>query len=171
MELIKSKCCNKSAKTFIEKRYYCSKCNKECNVYKDSSIISFIIFFIIIIPTITILIPLSLNKNEIVKNEIVQQQDVELTDSILTSKLIELGCILPNVALAQIKLESGHYTSNLTKTNKNLLGIKQGNKYKVYNTYTECLEDYIKIQNRYLQAIDGKYAEDTSYIYKLRNIK
>lgn len=160
MELIKSKCCNKSAKTFIEKRYYCSQCYKECNTYKDSLTTSLIIFFITLV-IFMFFIPYDTNNNE----------DVELTDSALTSKLIELGCILPNVGLAQIKLESGHYTSNLTKTNKNLLGIKQGNKYKVYNTYTECLEDYIKIQNRYLQAIDGKYAEDTSYIYKLRNVK
>lgn len=165
----KSECCNKNVKTFSETEYYCINCYKKCNVYKDSVITSLYIFIFFMICFI-IFFPFSLNEYKIV-NHNNKSQELELTDSALTNKLIELGCILPNVALAQIKLESGHYTSNLTKTNKNLLGIKQGNKYKVYNTYTECLKDYIKIQNRYLQAIDGKYAEDTSYIYKLRNIK
>lgn len=170
MELIKSKCCDKSVQTFIEKRYYCTKCYKECNTYKDSVTASVIIFLIGIISFIFIM-SYDTNNNEIVEKNTIQEQDIELNDSAITVKLVELGCVLPNVALAQIKIESANYTSNLTKKNKNILGIKKGNKYKIYNTYNECLEDYIIIQNRYLKAIDGKYAEDSSYIYKLKNMK
>ena len=41
----------------------------------------------------------------------------------------------------------------------------------VYITYRDCIKDYIRIQNSYLKSINKKYAEDTNYISKLKNIK
>ena len=172
MGIIKSKCCHESADVFIEKKYYCTKCYHQCKTYNDSFLVSLMIFSVLAIILGLILISSSLNDYKFIKhNKIEHFEDVQLNDSAITAKLVELGCILPNVALAQIKIESANYTSNLTKRNKNLLGIRKGDKYRVYNTYTECLQHYIKIQNRYLQAIDGKYAEDSNYIYKLKNMK
>jgi uncharacterized FlgJ-related protein len=170
--ILKSTCCYENVKEITDNKYICKKCKNECKTYNDSVVTAITVFLIITVITGLVFIYNSANNYKIIKNDKTNEvQDVELNDSAITVKLIELGCILPNVALAQIKLESGNYTSKLVKTNKNLLGIKKGNKYRVYNTYTECLEHYIKIQNRYLKAIDGKYAEDSSYIYKLKNMK
>jgi uncharacterized FlgJ-related protein len=170
--ILKSACCYENVKQIVDNKYICKKCKNECKTYNDSVVSAITLFLVITVITLLVFTCNSANDYKIFKtiktNEV---QDVELNDSAITVKLVELGCVLPNVALAQIKLESGNYTSKLVKTNKNLLGIKKGNKYRVYNTYTECLEHYIKIQNRYLKAIDGKYAEDSSYIYKLKNMK
>ena len=47
----------------------------------------------------------------------------------------------------------------------------RNNEYKKYETYSDCLKDYVKIQNMYLSQIHKKYAMDSTYIYKLNNIK
>jgi uncharacterized FlgJ-related protein len=170
--ILKSNCCYENVKQIVDNKYICKKCKNECKTYNDSVISAITLFLVILVITGLVFTCNSVNDYKITKfNKTTKVEDIELNDSAITTKLIELGCILPNVALAQIKLESGNYTSKLVKTNKNLLGIRKGNKYRVYNTYTECLQHYIKIQNRYLKAIDGKYAEDSSYIYKLKNMK
>jgi uncharacterized FlgJ-related protein len=170
--ILKSNCCYENVKQIVDNKYICKKCKNECKTYNDSVISAITLFLVILVITGLVFTCNSVNDYKITKfNKTTIVEDIELNDSAITTKLIELGCILPNVALAQIKLESGNYTSKLVKTNKNLLGIRKGNKYRVYNTYTECLQHYIKIQNRYLKAIDGKYAEDSSYIYKLKNMK
>ena len=82
-----------------------------------------------------------------------------------------------NIVLAQSVLESGNYTSKLTKTHNNIFGIKSGNKYKRYNNYIECITDYKKrISSRYkggdyysfLKKI--RYASDATYVEKLKKI-
>jgi hypothetical protein len=113
--------------------------------------------------------------------------DIELTDSTITEELIKLKCVLPNVALAQMKIETGHFKSDICKENKNIAGIRtstsefvkrdlKGNPLKnrghnVYNTYKDCLKDYVRIQNRYLKNIDGRYAESKTYIEHIKKVK
>ena len=97
--------------------------------------------------------------------------DITLSDTSITRELINLGCVLPNVALAQIKIESARYKSELTFTHKNICGIMKGDKYKSYDTYRECLADYVRIQNMYLAQIDRRYAADTNYIKLINKIK
>lgn len=106
--------------------------------------------------------------------------DLPLTDSALTKELVQLGCVLPNVALAQMKIESAHFTSKICKENKNIAGIKTSkseyvigikNDHCVYSTYRDCLRDFVRIQNRYLKNIDGKYAESKDYIKIIKSIK
>jgi len=120
---------------------------------------------------------ITLHKNVIVEKLV---EDIPLTDSAIVKELIALDCILPNVALAQIKTESDHYRSTITKDNKNIAGIKTSNSKYVtgmkhehctYATYRDCLRDYIRIQNRYLKNIDGRYAMSTNYISTLKQIK
>jgi hypothetical protein len=119
----------------------------------------------------------TLHKNVIVEKLV---EDIPLTDSAIVKELITLDCILPNVALAQIKTESDHYKSTITKDNKNIAGIKTSNSKYVtgmkhehctYATYRDCLRDYVRIQNRYLKNIDGRYAMSTNYINTLKQIK
>jgi uncharacterized FlgJ-related protein len=106
--------------------------------------------------------------------------DVPLTDSAITEELVKLGCVLPNVALAQFKLETGHFKSSICKENKNIAGIRnsvsplvigKNRGHCVYKSYRDCLRDYVRVQNKYLKKIDGKYAEAEGYIQELKKIK
>lgn len=112
--------------------------------------------------------------------------DIKLTDSSITAELVKLRCVLPNVALAQMKIESSHFKSAICVENKNIAGIRTSrSKYvrrndkgivknrghNVYNTYKDCLKDYVRIQDMYLAKIDGKYAEAPGYIDYIRKIK
>lgn len=113
--------------------------------------------------------------------------DIKLTDSAITAELVKLKCVLPNVALAQMKIETGHFKSAICKENKNIAGIRTSTSefvkrdlkgkplknrgHNVYNTYKECLKDYVRIQNRYLKNIDGRYAEAPGYIDYVKKVK
>jgi len=107
-------------------------------------------------------------------------EDIPLTDSAIISELTHLGCMQVPVALAQFKIETGHFTSNICKQNKNIAGIRTSrsklvigmkNDHCAYATYRDCLRDYVAIQNRYLTNINHRYAEDPNYIAKLKQIK
>lgn len=106
--------------------------------------------------------------------------DIPLNDTAVTKELIKLGCILPNVALAQAKIESGHYKSPVCKQNKNMFGIKshkcayvtgENLNHATYKSYRDNIKCYIEIQNRYLNKIDGRYAEAPGYIKNLKIVK
>jgi len=118
---------------------------------------------------------------------VIMPEDIKLTDEAITQELVELGCVLPNVALAQMKIESSHFKSAICNESKNIAGIRtSSSKYvkrgadgkpiknrghNVYNTYKDCLKDYVRIQNRYLSKIDGKYAEASGYIDLIKKMK
>jgi hypothetical protein len=107
-------------------------------------------------------------------------EDLPLTDSAITHELTKLGCVLPNVAVAQFKIETGHYQSDICRENKNIAGIRnsaselaigKNRGHNVYRTYRDCLRDYVRIQNKYLSKIDGKYAEAKDYTTKIKQVK
>lgn len=111
--------------------------------------------------------------------EVMSVSDIELTDEAILKELIEQGCVLPNVALAQFKIESQHFKSSICRENKNIAGIKTSRSEYVigknrnhcsYATYRDCIRDYIRIQNRYLENIDGRYAEDGQYVALVRKM-
>ena len=114
------------------------------------------------------------------KTDTVKIGQMPLTDSAITSELVKLGCVLPNVALAQFKIESAHFKSAICRENFNLAGIKTSrSKYViginrdhcVYRSYRDCLKDYVRIQNRYLKNIDGRYAAEGDYISLISKVK
>ena len=110
----------------------------------------------------------------------VKPSDIELTEESIVKCLHEHGCVLPNVAVAQARLESNLGNSNVGKKAKNMFGIvhhkcqyvigKYG-VYAKYKTYEDNIKCYIHIQDHYLRNIDGKYAEDKTYIGKLKTLK
>ena len=115
-------------------------------------------------------------KETVLTNDV---SDIELSDEAILKELIEQGCVLPNVALAQFKIESQHFKSAICKENKNIAGIKtsrseyvagKNREHCVYKTYRDCIRDYIRIQNRYLENIDGRYAEDGQYVALVRKM-
>jgi hypothetical protein len=111
--------------------------------------------------------------------EVMTENDIELTDESILKELIKQGCVLPNVALAQFKIESQHFKSEICRENKNFAGIKtsrseyvigKNRNHCAYATYRDCIRDYIRIQNRYLENIDGRYAEDGQYVALVRKM-
>ena len=81
------------------------------------------------------------------------------------------------IVLAQSILETGSYTSKLSKTHNNIFGLRKGNKYRKYNNYIACISDYKKfISNKYKGGNYYKflkelgYAEDPNYIEKLKEM-
>jgi hypothetical protein len=118
-------------------------------------------------------------KTKIVK-EIVTEKDVILNDSGITAELTNQGVILAAVACLQSRIESNHGKSNVGIKAKNLFGItyhrckhvagKHG-VYAKYDSYRDNIKCYAHIQKRYLKNIDGKYAEDPTYVSKLKSFK
>jgi len=118
-------------------------------------------------------------KTKIVK-EIVTEKDVVLNDSGITAELTNQGVILAAVACLQSRIESNHGKSNVGIQAKNLFGItyhrckhvagKHG-VYAKYDSYRNNIKCYAHIQKRYLKNIDGVYAEDPTYVNKLKSFK
>ena len=120
------------------------------------------------------------NTRKVHTTDTVYIEDVPLTDSAITKELTQLGCMLPNVALAQFKVETGHFRSAICRENKNIAGIRNSASklskglnrgHNVYSTYRDCLRDYVRIQNKYLKNIEGKYAEAKDYTEQLTKVR
>lgn len=102
----------------------------------------------------------------------------KLNERTLMSELKKNNIKHPNIVLAQAKLETGNFTSKVSKTHNNLFGLRKGNKYRSFSHWTESVKAYKNLiqDNRYtggnyyayLRKI--KYAEDKSYINKLKEI-
>jgi hypothetical protein len=120
-----------------------------------------------------------ITKTKIIK-EVVTEKDVILNDSGITAELTKQGVILAAVACLQSRIESNHGKSNVGIQAKNLFGItfhrckhvagKHG-VYAKYDSYRDNIKCYAHIQKRYLKNIDGVYAEDPSYVSKLKSYK
>ena len=120
-----------------------------------------------------------ITQTKIVK-EIVTEKDVVLTDSGITAELTKQGVILAAVACLQSRIESNHGKSNVGIQAKNLFGITfhkckhvagRHGVYAKYDSYRDNIKCYAHIQKRYLKNIDGVYAEDPSYVSKLKSYK
>ena len=118
-------------------------------------------------------------KIKVVK-EIVTEKDVVLNDSGITAELTNQGVILAAVACLQSKIESNHGKSNVGIQAKNLFGITfhrckhvagRHGVYAKYDSYRDNIKCYAHIQKRYLKNIDGVYAEDPTYVTKLKSFK
>lgn len=114
------------------------------------------------------------------QNDSVIEKDVELTDSALSHALTHYGCIMPAVAIAQAKIESSNYKSDIAKENKNLFGIKyhkckyvkgEHRGHASYSTYRDNILCYIHVQNHYLKNIDGVYAAPGEYVSILKTMQ
>lgn len=109
-----------------------------------------------------------------------QPSDIIISDSAILKELINEGSVLPSVALAQAKIESGHFKSPVFKQNKNMFGIKyhkcqyvtgQNLNHATYASYKDNIKCYIDIQKHYLGKIDGHYAESPGYTKSIKKVK
>ena len=105
------------------------------------------------------------------------KKPVALNEKTLKEELIKNNIPHKDIVLAQAKLESAHFKSDLVKNNQNIFGLKKGNRYRKYSHWTECVKDYKKcISDRYsggnyyafLKRIN--YSEDKEYINILKEM-
>jgi len=103
----------------------------------------------------------------------------------------ELNIQYPHIVLAQAKIESGNYTSNIFRENNNLFGMKEarvrvhtakGTQYShaYYDTWRESVYDYafyqcrylskIKSESEYLNYLGQSYAESPNYVSSLKSM-
>lgn len=134
----------------------------------------------LIIMVLFLAIPMNMNskgneKRIAVKTEYVQH----LNDSVVYKKLIEKNVKYPFIVLAQAKIETGNYKSNLCINGNNLFGIKSGKRYAHYNNIDECIDAYLnkiqyKLRNgenyyKFLKRIG--YAENPTYVEKVKKME
>lgn len=108
-------------------------------------------------------------------------QSRELNDSILYLALIHYNVKHPKAVLAQAKLESGNYTSYHCRVRNNFLGLYNSRKkeYFKFNHWTDCVQGYKDMieyklkdgEDYYDFLIRIRYAEDPSYVYKVKQIE
>lgn len=103
----------------------------------------------------------------------------ELNIANLYEALDKYGVMYPKIVVAQALLETGYFTSNVCLNNNNLFGLRRptdGSYYQFDNweQSVKAYKDYIQYKYhggnylKFLQHIG--YAEDPSYIYKVRSI-
>lgn len=82
-----------------------------------------------------------------------------------------------HIVLAQARLETGNFRSDLCRVHKNLFGMKRGRRYATYRHWRDSIKDYKqRISSRYqggdyfafLRRIG--YAEDPAYQRKVMHI-
>lgn len=94
----------------------------------------------------------------------------------LKQEINRQNILYSNIVYNQARLETGNFTSAIFKSHKNLFGFVGNNGYIKYNTWQESVKDYKDWQLRRYKSGDYytflknvNYAEDSLYIYKLRN--
>ncbi len=105
----------------------------------------------------------------------------ELNDSVLYLALLHYEVKEPKIVLAQAKLESGNFTSNLFINKNNFLGLYNSRKKEFFefNHWSDCIKGYKNMIEYKLK--DGEnyydflkrigYAEDPDYIAKVKRIE
>ena len=121
---------------------------------------------------------------------IIRMNEEEFSEQWLKNKLTELNAENIDILIAQSKLETNNYTSNIFKLNKNLFGMKvsqtrittnKGEQFghAKYNSYYESVLDVCIWQqsyarnlthDQYLRLLSEIYAEDSNYKNKLIKI-
>ena len=100
-----------------------------------------------------------------------------INSKLLLLKLKQHKIQYPYIVLKQAILETGWFKSNVLKTHNNLFGFRTSKGYIKFKTVDESIIYYKNWQAKrykggdyYEFLVNIKYAEDTMYIYKLKNI-
>lgn len=121
--------------------------------------------------------------NEISKNEFSKEAVVE--------ELKRLNVKYPHIVLAQALIESGHFQSNIFRSNNNLFGMKEAKQrtttargtnlgHAYYDNWKESILDYAIFQSAYLRDLNteeqylsylgANYAEASNYELAVTNM-
>lgn len=113
-----------------------------------------------------------------------------VSDSLVSNILTTLKVEHPHIVHAQMRLESGHYTSRIACENHNYFGMKQPakrptmslgkkNGYASYRNWVYSIVDYALWQKRYASCLTEEeylaylakvYASDKDYTTKIKRI-
>ena len=129
-------------------------------------------------------LPSSIQDSVIVKDTIVirdtlivKSKPIVPTVNRVRAELIRQNVPHSEIVLKQALLESGHFSSKLTKTHNNIFGLRKGGKYRKYNDYMACITDYKRLISSKYKGGDYYeflrklgYAEDPDYIKKLKGL-
>ena len=189
-----SKCC--SRQTHKQNGvYFCKNCCAICQVKSRQKLWVLCLFVLTLIGFAIRADAPDAKKQHIWKYliEIIRAQDVELNDTCILLELRNRGAILPVMGIAQAHIETtapdtnglyAPYQSRICLECHNIFGIRFRVKnsksigetkdkwhYLIYNSYKDCISDYVAIQNKYLGNIDGHYAEDGKYVTTIKSMK
>lgn len=110
--------------------------------------------------------------------------NLEFSEHALYDLLVGMNVRFPHIVIAQARIESGHYTSNIFEQNNNMFGMKcasqrattnrgENSGHAVFDTWQECVIDYAfyqttymrkaKTEEQYLSALSATYAESPNY--------
>jgi uncharacterized FlgJ-related protein len=124
-------------------------------------------------------------------SHVVAQVVTEFSESNLITYMRKIGIVYPDIVLAQAKIETGNFTSVIFKENNNLFGMKvarsrpttavgKSRNHAVYETWLLSLIDYKLWQDKmihraptkrkYLEYLSRNYAEDKTYVRKIKNL-
>lgn len=122
---------------------------------------------------------------------ITQAHDSSFSQAKLVQMLKDLNVRFPHVVMAQAIIESGHFQSNIFRTNHNLFGMKQARMrcttakgtnlaHAYYDNWKESVYDYAFFQSRYLhdlkteaqylEYLDRNYAEAKNYDAAIKRV-
>lgn len=114
-----------------------------------------------------------------------------LSYSNLYKTILDMDIMFPDIVFAQAVIESGNFTSKLTKVNNNIFGMRLPKRrettavgesksgYAIYCSWIDSVKDYLHWQNyfmkgkemsreEYLSLLDRVYAEDERYVSVIR---
>jgi uncharacterized FlgJ-related protein len=162
---------------------------KKINLQK---LVGIVLFFVVTLP----LISFQLGKKEGLQINIIElpvedryhliqetRKDTFSFDN-LVKMINDLNIRFPHIVMAQAIIESGHFQSNVFRTNHNLFGMKQARarcttargtelNHAFYDSWKESVYDYAFFQSRYLNDLrteeayldylDRNYAEAPNY--------
>lgn len=145
-----------------------------------------------VILCLLILMILSLEEHKTEKEiMLILQHENKFSEKKFVNLLEDMNFRFPHIVYAQSSLETGNFTSSLFKENNNLFGMRipaqritlannSQNDYAYYNTWIESVYDYalysatylsqLKTEEEYLNYLQQNYAEDSTYVSKLKKI-
>ena len=122
---------------------------------------------------------------------ITQAHDSSFSQVKLVQMLKDLNVRFPHIVMAQAIIESGHFQSNIFRTNHNLFGMKQARMrcttakgtnlaHAYYDNWKESVYDYaffqsrylhdLKSEKQYLEYLDRNYAEAKNYDAAIKRV-
>jgi len=143
---------------------------------------------------------LSDKKEEIINEIILHQppdtniyiiQSKQFSEEAFINLLKDCNIKYPHIVLAQAKVESGNFTSKVFRQNNNMFGMRKArqrittaesekNTYAYYRDWIDAVHDYamyqsvvmrsVENEDQYFTKLGERYAEDSLYVSKLRNI-
>jgi hypothetical protein len=135
-----------------------------------------------------------LNNIEYITEEtrtLIINEENKFSEERLKQFILELNIRFPHIVLAQAKLESGYFKSKMFRENNNFFGMKVARKrpttnkgeqygHAFFDSWRDCVLDYafyqaaylsdIKTEAQYFAYLGANYAEDPTYVEKLKKI-